>query len=376
MGFASASGRVFIAIQNGAFTIEFDVTLKLGGLEVRAFGGASIFADSSPGLALVLGIDVDADIFSIIEIEADGLLLINTTGLQRSLAGQTLAANSFVLDISGSISILKVLNFEAGARIEVVNNYWKFSFNAALDFFGLVTLQANGFFDSRGHFDISLSGEMVLGTRSFGLVGNFSFRIFLFQIEDADQLQDVKNTLILQGQAARAAEIVEGDYAFGLTASAGLSLRAFGITFAGVNFSFSVTAAGSGRVPLVVSAQASVKILFIRISVSMSFTIGYIELPKPIRLAGDLNDASTFSGGDLYLNMGARADVRGLAEDEENEAFIVEHVGGTKGAETIKVTFSGRSQEFTGVNRIIADTGDGLDQLTVREGVLADIEYR
>ena len=36
LGFASASGRVFIGLQNGAFTIEFDVTLQLGGLEVRA----------------------------------------------------------------------------------------------------------------------------------------------------------------------------------------------------------------------------------------------------------------------------------------------------------------------------------------------------
>mgnify|MGYP000932417685 CR=1 FL=1 len=59
-----------------------------------------------------------------------------------------------------------------------------------------------------------------------------------------------------------------------------------------VDFALGTDTAGSGRVPLVVHASASVKILFIRISVSMSFTIGYVELPN-VDLVTEMTDLTS-----------------------------------------------------------------------------------
>jgi hypothetical protein len=70
--------------------------------------------------------------------------------------------------------------------------------------------------------------------------------------------------------------------------------------------------------------------------------------------------------------MWARALVRGFAETDADEIFIIEHTDGVWGDETVRITGMGRSQTFTGVRNIYANTGSGNDQLLVKEGVLAD----
>src|SRR5947209_6708000 len=74
----------------------------------------------------------------------------------------------FLLDISGSISILDVLKFDARVKIVVGDHYWSFHINADIDFFGIATLHGVGDIDSNGNFDISLSGRLVIGSDSFG----------------------------------------------------------------------------------------------------------------------------------------------------------------------------------------------------------------
>ena len=95
-----------------------------------------------------------------------------------------MAANSFVLDLQGKVEILKVLKFTAGLRVEVQDNGWSFRAHANIDFFGLATLSGSVFLDSTGT-STSPRGRMVIGSDSFGLVGEFHFRVRSQATEDA-----------------------------------------------------------------------------------------------------------------------------------------------------------------------------------------------
>jgi len=60
---ASATGMVDVAIQDRSFTLQFDVTIHLAGLlDIKAKGGAGVYADANPGIALLLDVSVDANI--------------------------------------------------------------------------------------------------------------------------------------------------------------------------------------------------------------------------------------------------------------------------------------------------------------------------
>jgi hypothetical protein len=252
-------------------------------------------------------------------------------------------ANSFRIALNGEVKFLEVLKFNAGFVLEVGYEgvgSWRVQFNARLDFFGLMTVQAFGMFNYKGYFDISLDGELVLGSRSFGLVSSLHFRVAF-------------------GERPVLATPGLNEYFFLVEFSGSASLRAFGITFAGVDIAAAVTASGEGRVPLVVRASASVKILFVRIRVSMSFTIGYIELPKKVYLAGNgVGDVRIWnpgaSNGVLYLNMGDRNAERGLAEGAGDELYTIERVGADASGEIIRVVFSGRETIFKGVKKLVA----------------------
>ena len=71
LGFAEASGSVTITLQAGVFSIEFDIALNLGPLTVAAKGGAAIYTDDSPGLALLLDVSIKANIFEVIKMIAE-----------------------------------------------------------------------------------------------------------------------------------------------------------------------------------------------------------------------------------------------------------------------------------------------------------------
>ena len=45
----------------------------------------------------------------------------------------------------------------------------RFDFNASIDFFGILTIDAFGWIDSRGNFDVTLEGRLELGGGGFGV---------------------------------------------------------------------------------------------------------------------------------------------------------------------------------------------------------------
>ncbi len=400
----TASGSAMISITGQAFTISFNLTMELGGsISIAANGFAGIYNDGNPGLVLELSASIDANIASVIDIDAKGTLLLNTTGAMRTTAdGLTIGANSFSLMMKGSVSILEVLSFNASFTILVgggktvsfdANGHtvmdtlnegdWYVSFSAQMSFFGLATLTANGMFDWQGQFAVSLSGDLLLGTHDFGLEGNFSIGTSLWFDNPSS----------------------ETGIHFDINASASVSARLFGITFAslGVSFDAQINENSGGTVEVEVSVTISIHILFVTVHLTASFDIGTVQLPKPYYLAGDESNPTTWTqsnDGTLYLNTGARAVDRGIGEPDDqtlgsngasppvtynpDEAYIISDAGGNAvSGETINVTAFGHTQTFTGVKRIVDDAADPTESATdvdnesliVDPGVLVPVEF-
>ncbi len=395
IGFADATGVIEISINQDKFELYFDVAIALGPITVRATGFAGVYAD---GLVLYLDVALDVNLLDIVKMNASGKLRLNTTAAPKTIPGGISIDVGFRLAMTGQLKVLEVITLQAtfvmqvggtGAGVQVCSGGasicndpdsgighveqlskgdWFISLTATADFFGLASMSASGWIDSKGHFGLRLHGEMVLGSRSFGLVGEFTFSV------------------LLKEETNPANGLTE--YHFRVFFSADVDARLFGITFAGVGLSASVEARGAGgEVDLVASVTVRIKILFIRISKTVRFKIGTIQLPKQVYLAGEGPSATVgtalWRGATtpqaLYLNMGQRAQAngdftgRGIGDSNASEIFIIEHVGGTAGNETLRVKGMGREKTYVGVTMLYAYAGNGSDTIIVREGVLVDV---
>ncbi len=410
---ASATGSALISITNQQFVISFNITIQLGGaLTINASGFAGIYNDADPGLALELNTSIDATVASIINIDASGTLLLNTTGTTRTANGFTLGPNSFDLAMNGSVSLLSVLSFNASFMIVVGGNPpvtfnpklgpgdmitgggtseteilgpgdWYVSFNANISFFGLATLSAYGMFDYQGQFAVGLSGKLTLGTNDFGLVGQFSI-----------------NACLLYPQGSN-----NPPY-FDLNGSASVTARLFGISLASLGIGFDAQLKNAkGSVEIELSVTVHIQILFITISHTASFDIGVVQFPTPFYLAGGggqdgANSAQVWNpaanNGTLYLNTGALAQYRDLGPNNGSdvfgdtyynpdgsipvESYIIDDEGPSPGGgETIKATAFGQSQTFMGVKRIVDDASDpnnvDNESLIVDQGVQVPVVF-
>jgi len=175
----------------------------------------------------------------------------------------------------------------------------------------------------------------------------------------------------------------------GVMGGGSVSAEVFGITLAGVDISTSFHAEGSGRTPLVLKVKVKIKLLFFSIDKTARFHLGYLSLPEPIYLAGPLDPSAIWpqeTGGDLYLNVGARGSYRhdataGLSEDdplwtkvdpdsgacELDETFYIRQTGGDATGGTIAVTAYGRTRTYQNVTRLYADAGLGTDMIVFED---------
>ncbi len=113
----SGTGSVEIRVGPGGLELKFDIGFSIGGISFGAKGGAGVYAD---GFALLLSVHAGGggDIF---EIQADGTIAINTTGSARL----GIAANTFTLDVTGKLSVLKVFTMDARLTFTVSKGFWQ-----------------------------------------------------------------------------------------------------------------------------------------------------------------------------------------------------------------------------------------------------------
>ncbi|MCL4179348.1 MAG: calcium-binding protein, partial [Verrucomicrobia bacterium] len=385
IGFITAEGWIDIFLSSEQFTFEGHISFALSNA-INASADVLVkvvYTDNNnsndDGVVIYADVSLDVNLPSpaipIFRIDADGTLEVNTTQsdytYQYTVSGVThsvvLEKKSFLLDLNGELSVLGVLKLDAGFKIQVgggtfthsfsstINNTpfgtlgpanysqtleagdWAIGFTAELSFFGLATLGASGWLNSGGNFDIRVAGELVIGTRSFGLIGEFHFRVWLNETE------------------------------FGLRVGASVGAKLFGITLASIGFDASFTASrgenSSGKVSIDLSVTVQIKILFVKIEKTATFHVGTLQLPPVPNLASKEAD------GTLRLNTGTRANLRGVAKTEVNETYYIEHVApqtGDPAGERIRVTAFGYSEEYTGITKIVGDGGSGNDVFIVR----------
>jgi hypothetical protein len=152
------------------------------------------------------------------------------------------------------------------------------------------------------------------------------------------------------------------------------SVQLFGFTLASASIAFGLEGS-TGRV--YITPRIVLDLLFTKVDVSTTFNLFYIKIPKPIYLAGNANDTvgTGFNRGTLYLNIGSRAGMRNMSEDDVNEGFVLTKIAADPDypGEIIRVEAFGRSQTFRGVTAISADAGTGFDYISIGPGILAPV---
>ena len=330
------------------FQIIFGLSFTLGPLTFTANGGAGVYSNGI-ALDLQVSLNADAEVFS---ITASGTLQINTT-TQTELG---IAPGSFYLAVSGSVDILKVFDFNASMTIYVgpdpntgAEGYWSFNANANISFFGLATLSGTIFLDSDGNFQISLNGQIVLGSSDFGLVGQFS--IFV----ESTGAEARRGVLHVRAQRQREREPQR------VRDLAGRPRRRLRLQGAGL---------GLGPDHAQLRRQHPLPVLDDPQD-RVSFTIGYLQLPTTVFLAGAA--ASCPRRGQLghlpaaELERNGRqpaaavperrqpAQYRNIGGDGTQDSYEIKQVGGTSGDATIQVNAFGRQETYQHVSSIVGD---------------------
>lgn len=127
-----------------------------------------------------------------------------------------------------------------------------------------------------------------------------------------------------------------------------------------------------GEISLFLEAYLKVDLFFFSIEKTWRFAeITLLEFditcPEPV--------LATNIGSDLYLNIGSRAaDREEIDTNDNSERFVVKHISGSAGNETVEVQWGNFKQQFTFTGTLIAeDAGQGDDYIDTR-GVLSTVE--
>ena len=261
----------------------------------------------------------------------------------------------------------------------VRNGGWRFDFVAEIDFFGILKINGHGFVDSRGNFDITLQGHFVIGTEDFGLSGDATFRVWNITTSDSS------------GNPV---------YDFGLSISASLRAKLFGITLAGVGFNVTFAASNrdsdGGRVKIELSITVEVDDplhhlledgqLHRRLLAAPAACVPRRRLeragaavPTGTRTSvASCSSTSAAGGGNGTSPTTARTRTTAAEDECRDEPYIIRHGGfDDEGRPLIPVTAYGRTNTFANVTQIRATFEDGTDQLfidpTVTVPVIVDM---
>ena len=349
VGFADAYGLVALSVRPGAFEMVVSVRFQLGAsqntsLNVNAEGVLGLYAD---GVLLKVDVALQANLLSLFDLNVSGQLEIDTTvndGTPRDAY--------FHLNLTGSVKVLKLITLNGSLDIAVSNNNWAVQASLGARF-GPLSMSASGFILSTGTFSFDLGGSIDLTIAGTGIKGYLNAHASF--CHHAAGLTSGDNTCKDEKDPTKVGFGTSGGARnFRISLTGGVDVKLFGITLAGAEISFYGEANLGGRITL--KAKFSVKILFVRKSV----TITIADFWMPVQLVnGDAPPpklATLQSGGVLRLNVGAFATQRGVSQTETIEEYVVRREG-----TEIVISAFGYEERFSNVTRIEGDFGSGDD---------------
>jgi len=332
---------------DGEFRLFTEGTdLKLGvdaGLEffdlpsVRINETAIIATGVNPGFdlagAMNDGLEVEFGQPGVFEARAKLRLEIDTL---RDVA--QIRVDDLELDLLRSITLGGDGKVSAHRDVVTGESFLRLTGNLDAEFFNLVNFRATGVYDSRGFVDIDLRGSLRLGDDDFGLSADADF----FLIKDETGFLDFGGS-------------VRGRVHTPLGSVGGI----------GVDLDYSTD---SGRIRL--SASASFGKDPLKVSKSVSFTVGYLRIgSEAFPVLGEKQSVGG-SGSNLILNVGDRGSRRRLEPAETAEQYTITSLGpGTLTGEKIRLEAFGSQQVFDDVVQITGDFGSGRDEIRISENV-------
>ncbi len=82
--------------------------------------------------------------------------------------------------------------------------------------------------------------------------------------------------------------------------------------------------------------------------------------------------------GKLTLNMGKNSDRQANGPNLKNDSqtFTIDSIGGQPGNQTVRVSANGVTREYTGVSEVVADLGDGNNNIRFNQGYLGNVTIK
>ncbi|GAA1929006.1 hypothetical protein [Nocardioides marmoribigeumensis] len=354
-GFADAYGLVAVSLRSGAFEMVVSLRFQLGAsqntsINVNAEGILGLYSD---GVFLSVNVSVKANLLSIFDLDVNGLLVIDTTH-GNDTATDTKDAY-FHLNLNGSVKVLRLISLSGSLDIAVSDKKWAVQASLGASF-GPLSMHAEGFILSTGTFSFDLGGNIDLTIAGTGIKGYLNAHASF--CHHAGDLTSDNNTCTDEKDPTSADFGANGNTrTFRITLTGGVDVKLFGITLAGADIAFYGEGTLGGRIT--VKAKFTVKILFVKKSVTITIADFYLPVSLVNSDSPPPKLATLGSGGVLHLNVGADGDERGVNQTETVEEYVVRRDGSD-----IVVSAFGYEERFSGVTRIEGDFGSGNDSFT------------
>ena len=328
-------GSISMVFADDGFELAFDATLDLSFFgNISVTGGAIIRGDV---LAIYLALGVNDLGFGPFALTGSFTLQINTSSEAQTVNGHVVQGSTFLVQIAAELQIW-ILKATGSITLGVENGVFIMSLdNLEINFFNFVTLTIRGFIKGDGSFLVEARVTIDIPLGPFRLEGGLEIRIS----------NGGNDGFTLFGRAWGSISIHIG---------LPWPLPDIDITLASIEGLFEYRAAS--------------------IRLGLKISVGPFDMSGEIVWSFATPVLARMSGSTLYLNMGVDAVHRGKYFKTDNaESYVISHVLGPDGAETVSVAAMGQVQNYSGVSRIVVtNAGEGDDFIQVNAGVLADVE--
>jgi len=326
-------GAMELVVSDQGFEGYFDLIMDIGIGDLE-FNATAAVLNTNSGPVFAFSVSTDAKLgFDDIGIDASALIEINTGN--QVYAGVT--ANTFRIGFAGSLD-LSAFEVAFEGEMSLVDDVFELKIeDASLDFFGVASLEVEGYIRSNGEFFIHAEAE-------------FGVDMAIIQISGGIELWF-------------GTDRVGGRLHGSVDVCIDMGFWEINETLAGIDAMIDLTK---------VSAAASITVTVFGISVSGDASWSWGAPPV---IASQV-------GGTVYLHMGDRGVDRGsLYVDIINEKYTID--GKTDGQGTaipnvIIVRALGEEMEFSGVNKIVVEGNqgnDGNDYIYVGQYVDAELDF-